>query len=477
MGLPLFIAPVESDLPPKAADKSSATSPYRSGIRRHARPESSRERRAAIRRHVSIRDRMTNGSLRQSGLLAARDGRPLPWPESEPDAETMTGLDAARQPRPFRDVLREVTSSDGHRRNQLEQQMISLFNDPSSFHRPDRDMSNGLPDDDLDLGWWTFDPRPRYARARIGPLGSRQDRDADAPRSRTRLPPVVQQPSIPRSSDADTSSRRRAELRNRTTHNLMEFQRRRNATLQRSRGMDGLGDRDRSLSPEVWDTLLTTLTPDPQPPSAGSSFASTVASQSAGNSSSTSFTAPDAPNETAPDQPCESGCENSDTEGPDYEHPDFARIRRRREELRRVRVRVPDFNLDGPADGTASRGSGAVNPEGSASRRRTPDGPANNAGDDGVPEAGEFIAFPHGLTARHGWVGHLSVGTSDDEQGPERRSRNRESSTTSANNTRGDDDWMGMQRIVRGLARREDIPDEWWAEAGLSRTLPGDGTE
>lgn len=28
-----------------------------------------------------------------------------------------------------------------------------------------------------------------------------------------------------------------------------------------------------------------------------------------------------------------------------------------------------------------------------------------------------------------------------------------------------------MQRIVRNLARREDIPDEWWAEAGLSRSL------
>lgn len=28
-----------------------------------------------------------------------------------------------------------------------------------------------------------------------------------------------------------------------------------------------------------------------------------------------------------------------------------------------------------------------------------------------------------------------------------------------------------MQRIVRNLARREDIPDEWWAEVGLSRSL------
>lgn len=44
--------------------------------------------------------------------------------------------------------------------------------------------------------------------------------------------------------------------------------------------LDGLGDRNRSLSPEgdhVWDTLLTTLTPDPQPPSLGSSFASASA--------------------------------------------------------------------------------------------------------------------------------------------------------------------------------------------------------
>lgn len=43
--------------------------------------------------------------------------------------------------------------------------------------------------------------------------------------------------------------------------------------------VDGLGDRDRSMSPDGtsgagWDTLLTSITPDPQPPSAGSSFAS-----------------------------------------------------------------------------------------------------------------------------------------------------------------------------------------------------------
>lgn len=51
--------------------------------------------------------------------------------------------------------------------------------------------------------------------------------------------------------------------------------------------IDGLGDRERSLSPDVngtWDTLLTTLTPDPQPPSAGSSFASATASNTTSQS-------------------------------------------------------------------------------------------------------------------------------------------------------------------------------------------------
>ncbi|MBE3043443.1 hypothetical protein IMZ48_12905 [Candidatus Bathyarchaeota archaeon] len=56
---------------------------------------------------------------------------------------------------------------------------------------------------------------------------------------------------------------------------------------------DGLGDRERSLSPDTngWDTLLTTLAPDPQPPSAGSSFASATASTAATSQS----TVPSAP--------------------------------------------------------------------------------------------------------------------------------------------------------------------------------------
>lgn len=38
-------------------------------------------------------------------------------------------------------------------------------------------------------------------------------------------------------------------------------------------------------------------------------------------------------------------------------------------------------------------------------------------------------------------------------------------------------DWLSdMHRIVRGLASRQDIPDEWWAGAGLSRAIDFDGS-
>ncbi|KAK4104021.1 hypothetical protein N658DRAFT_514031 [Parathielavia hyrcaniae] len=164
--------------------------------------------------------------------------------------------------------------------------------------------------------------------------------------------------------------------------------------------MDGLGDRNRSLSPEgdnLWGTLLTTLTPDPQPPSVGSSFASASASaaatqSTAAASSRTSFTAPDAAaEESAFELPCESGCDNSDTEGEGEGD----------EEDEMDRMQLPYF----PRLALASQSH--------ADRAR-------GNSEDYLELLG-------------------SIG--------------------------------GMQHIVRSLARREDIPDEWWAEAGLSRTL------
>ncbi|KAF5633566.1 hypothetical protein F52700_6020 [Fusarium sp. NRRL 52700] len=465
MGLPLFVAPVESDLPSKAAEKSSATSSPRSAIRRNTRTERI-ERRAAHRRIFSIRDRLNDGSLQQSGTLTGRDGRSVPWAEAgfPPDLETSRGPDGLRRARPFRDVLREMARSDDRRRDMLEERINSLFRDGSNTQ--DRNNTNSQPlYDDWDLGWHEGSrPRP----AVIVPVSSYPARTPEENGAQPqRLSSAVTHPVI-RTDDSEELSQRRAHrsaMREalRASNRITRF-----APFQR---VDGLGDRDRSLSPEVWDTLLSTLTPDPQPPSAGSSFASNVASQSAGTTSGTSFTTPDQDPDVLADQACESGCEGSETEDIDQTLSVLDQIRRRRAEMRRVHVRLHEAGQDAPIDGGAIRHDGVV---GSDSRqRRSPDGvvPSDH---HHRPRA---LRRERSLRSRSAWVGHLSVGNSDDEQGPERNRQNRESSTASGSNTNVEDDWMGMQRIVRSLARREDIPDEWWAEAGLSRTLPGDGTE
>lgn len=175
--------------------------------------------------------------------------------------------------------------------------------------------------------------------------------------------------------------------------------------VESNTSFDGLGDRNRSLSPEgdnVWETLLTTISPDPQPPSVGSSFASASASASATasqgaatGSSRTSFTGRMEIDELlASFEPqCESGCEtSSDSEGDNDPY----------EMGREPNPPIPYSRSY--ADVTRSSGGDNENP-----------------------------------VTILGGIG-------------------------------------GMQRIVMGLAQREDIPDEWWAEAGLSRTLSRDAS-
>lgn len=177
--------------------------------------------------------------------------------------------------------------------------------------------------------------------------------------------------------------------------------------------MDGLGDRNRSLSPEgdnVWDTLLTTLTPDPQPPSVGSSFASASASASAAatqttaaGSAGTSLTEPDPADDASFEPPCESGCENCETDGGEEDE----------------------------------------------------DEDEDEEDEEGDAEIEDILArFEAGFA----------------------RTRRTYADVVAESGARGNthDDALelaSMHRIVRHLARREDIPDEWWAEAGLSRNM------
>lgn len=167
--------------------------------------------------------------------------------------------------------------------------------------------------------------------------------------------------------------------------------------------VDGLGDRDRSLSPEddgAWETLLTTISPDPQPPSAGSSFASTSASAAASASSNarSSATSMATTMTGANDTTFETVCEYVETHSPASET----------EEEEGDLYELDDSRL---------------------------------AGERFWRGYADVVAARADRVARHS--GHHDG-----------------------------DALGGMQRIVQRLARREDIPDEWWAEAGLSRTLP-----
>ncbi|KFY62093.1 hypothetical protein V496_04747 [Pseudogymnoascus sp. VKM F-4515 (FW-2607)] len=159
--------------------------------------------------------------------------------------------------------------------------------------------------------------------------------------------------------------------------------------------VDGLGDRERSLSPDLdgaWDTLLTTISPDPQPPSAGSSFASTSASEAASSvpTSTSSATSIAPPIDITNDASFENVCEYFETNSPD------------------------------------------------------PDAEEADMMDDGERF---WRSYTDVVAARADRVAR-QTGQSDGES------------------------MGGMQRIVQRLAHREDIPDEWWAEVGLSRTIP-----
>ncbi|PBP19364.1 hypothetical protein BUE80_DR009882 [Diplocarpon rosae] len=179
------------------------------------------------------------------------------------------------------------------------------------------------------------------------------------------------------------------------TPNHMERSRR----LTRPR-LDGLGDRDRSFSPEggaAWDTLLTSITPDPQPPSAGSSFASTSAAAAAASSSgsgpsstSTSLTSVDR-------VAVEHECDVSETESNSDEDEDI-------------------YGFD---DDLQNLG--------------------RHRGDRFWRTYAEVVTARADLATRND-TEHLG----------------------------------GLHRIISRMARRDDVPETWWASAGLSRNLRPD---
>lgn len=216
-----------------------------------------------------------------------------------------------------------------------------------------------------------------------------------------------------------------------------------------ARVLDGLGDRQRSMSPEMWDTLLSTMTPDPEPPSASTSFATAQTQDTA----ATSFSIP----EELRDMEgflSEPPCEFSD---PEDEGTAAAAAAPPAEAPRREGA---------PSEGpfTLRRAVSLTSARRNALRRRIEGRTDNPAPTDGASSASRNRPI------RDGWVGTLSVGASDEGGVQIDRSARRPAASG-----HGEDDWAGMQLIVHELAQREDIPDEWWAEVGLSRTLGSEG--
>ncbi|KAJ5814009.1 uncharacterized protein N7503_000759 [Penicillium pulvis] len=175
--------------------------------------------------------------------------------------------------------------------------------------------------------------------------------------------------------------------------------------------MDGLGDRQRSVSPDdresnaAWETLLSTLTPDSHLPSTSTSFSSATApttDTSSRHSARQSRRLPPPPVHTAldpyPDQlhPCDlSSSEDEDT--------------------------PVNYNSSGPILFGAS----------------------------GLP-----LPLYRGAGLSSTMSNHPPIPT-----------------ISFSFDSSSDTDLQQMQAILDRLARREDIPDDWWAGAGLSRNM------
>lgn len=366
-----------------------------------------------------FQDSMTSNSIlnrRSIGDILAREARVLGYPVAPPQDEN-----------PFDD------SVEAHRREGQR-----LLADAARHSQPGRRLR--IPRDTTTLSELINRQSPGDGLASQQP---QQSASEHPPFSRRFAPAIAYHNAISypsndfndmgRMTSTPPASQRVPHLRRVVEQSINDLNR-----VGRESAIDGLGDRERSLSPDVddddddhahdaWETLLTTITPDANLPSNESSFAS--ASASAMNPSRHRAAADSAGN--APQAlPLTASLSGRD-----------------REAMRMVLNPYPEYlnPCDYPTS-SDSESDSEVNLEESQSsrrRRRTPHLPSMDT-----------LRQTHDLNS-----------TMSSQPPP--------ISTFSFSfyDSTSDPDFQQMQAILDRLARREEIPEHWWAAAGLSRTV------
>ncbi|PSN63957.1 hypothetical protein BS50DRAFT_623621 [Corynespora cassiicola Philippines] len=259
--------------------------------------------------------------------------------------------------------------------------------------------------------------------------------------------------------------------------------------------LDGLGDRERSMSPgeDPWDTMLSTVAPDPIAPSADSSFTSAAASASfsnshassrassnsnSGASSRTHLTIPSRRN-SPPSDMFMRACDTSDDDtASDTEAEDVDSIRRRARLHTLGRSTPPPRNPHRYSRDVRERSRDAaayvrsfLTPYNEQPRERPATDFANEDGEDGETVDAAEAAEPELIISEVSMTGNRleeqlrairnAHGVLDDEIRDEIR------------DTQGllDQELSDARVLLERLTRREDLPDEFWASVGLARSF------
>lgn len=216
--------------------------------------------------------------------------------------------------------------------------------------------------------------------------------------------------------------------------------------------LDGLGDRERSVSPPVddhWETMLTSVAPDPLAPTAESSFASAAASASFSTSHPSS----------------RAGSSNSNSNSVSSSRTHLT-IPSRRQSWSADFLRACDTSEDDSASDTEAEDEVL---DANSMRRRHTAGAASN----GPPPSRGFYSHAIREQSRestgyvrsfYGEVPFEHARRMEEQLAAEERAATDEEMPL-------DQELRDARALLERLARREDVSDDFWASVGLRRPV------